>query len=163
MSARIRKATPEDLPALLEIYKKARAYMARTGNPRQWGSTNPPRKLLEDDIRRGFLYLHETDTGRPYGAFTLLPGADPTYGRIEGGAWRSDAPYCTIHRLASDGSRRGVFARTLAFCLAVCPHLRIDTHEDNRIMQKLVTEHGFQYCGVIRLANGEPRLAYERL
>ena len=96
MSARIRKATPEDLPALLEIYEKARAYMARTGNPRQWGSTNPPRKLLEDDIRLGFLYLHETDTGRPYGAFTLLPGADPTYGRIEGGAWRSDAPYCTI-------------------------------------------------------------------
>lgn len=163
MSARIRKAAPEDLPALLEIYEKARAIMARTGNPRQWGSTNPPRSLLEEDIRRGVLYLHETEAGRPYGAFALLPGADPTYGHIEGGAWGSDAPYCTIHRLASDGSRRGVFAQTLAFCLGVCSHLRIDTHEDNRIMRRLVTAHGFRYCGVIRLANGEPRLAYERI
>jgi len=163
MSARIRKAAPEDLPALLEIYEKARAFMARTGNPRQWGSTNPPRSLLEEDIRRGVLYLHETEAGRPYATFALLPGADPTYRCIEGGAWRSDAPYCTIHRLASDGSCRGIFVRTLAFCLGVCPHLRIDTHEDNRIMRKLVTANGFQYCGVIRLANGEPRLAYERI
>lgn len=162
MSRRIRKAEATDLPAVLVIYEKARAYMARTGNPRQWGSTNPPRSLLEADIARGTLYVHEED-GVIFGVFALIPGEDPTYARIEGGAWLSSEPYRTIHRIASDGSRPGVFADTLAFCRRIEPHLRIDTHEDNRIMQTLVRKHGFRYCGVIRLANGDPRLAYELL
>ena len=42
------------------------------------------------------------------------------------------------------------------------PPLRIDTHRDNKIMQTLLAKNGFQYCGVIRLTNGEPRLAYYR-
>ena len=160
MSRTIRTATAADLPAVLGIYEKARAYMARTGNPNQWGSTNPPRSLLEADIARGTLYVHE-EAGAVFGVFALIPGEDPTYGRIDGGAWRSDAPYRTIHRIASDGSRSGVFADTLAFCRRIEGHLRIDTHADNRIMQALVRKHGFQYCGVIYLANGDPRLAYE--
>ena len=95
MSRTIRTATAADLPAVLGIYEKARAYMARTGNPNQWGSTNPPRSLLEADIARGTLYVHE-EAGAVFGVFALIPGEDPTYGRIDGGAWRSDAPYRTI-------------------------------------------------------------------
>ena len=160
MSRHVRKAGEADLPAVLAIYEKARAYMARTGNPNQWGSANPPRSLLEADVARGTLYVHEEE-GTVFGVFALMPGEDPTYGSIEGGAWLSAAPYRTIHRVASDGSRSGVFADTLAFCRRIEPHLRIDTHADNRIMQALVRKHGFRYCGVIHLANGDPRLAYE--
>ncbi len=35
----IRPAQPGDLPALLEIFADARAFMAQTGNPTQWPVT----------------------------------------------------------------------------------------------------------------------------
>lgn len=161
----IRPATAADLPALLAVYRQARAFMAATGNPRQWGTTHPPRAALEADIRAGQLYaVCRGDT--LCGAFALVPGPDPAYAVIEQGAWRSDAPYATIHRLASDGSAHGVFRAAVAFCAARSPHLRIDTHADNHIMQKLITGAGFVYCGIIYVRDAgapSPRLAYERL
>ena len=30
-------------------------------------------------------------------------------------------------------------------------------------MQKLIARAGFRYCGIIHVADGSPRLAYERL
>jgi len=36
----------------------------------------------------------------------------------------------------------------------------VDTHEDNQTMQALLGKHGFSYCGIIHLANGDPRMAY---
>lgn len=157
----VRPATAADLPALAEIYRHARAFMAAAGNPTQWGTTNPPAATLEEDIRRGQLFL-VCDGDTPCGAFALVPGADPTYAVIEG-AWHSDAPYATIHRLAGDGSRHGVFAAAVAFAAARYPHLRIDTHQDNRPMRTLIPRAGFAYCGIIHVADGSPRLAYERL
>lgn len=157
----VRPAAPGDLPALAEIYRAARAFMAAHGNPTQWGTTDPRPELLRQDIAQEQLYvLCEGDT--PRAAFALVPGADPTYAVIDG-AWLSDEPYATIHRLGSDGTCHGVFATALAFAAARQPHLRIDTHADNHIMQKLITRAGFRYCGIIRVADGSPRLAYERL
>lgn len=157
----IRPATAADLPALAEIYQKARAFMAAHGNPNQWGSTNPPPDTLRRDIAQGQLFVL-CDGPTPHAAFALVLGDDPTYAVIDG-AWRSDAPYATIHRLASDGCCRGVFAAAVAFAAARQPHLRIDTHADNHIMQTRITRAGFDYCGIIRVADGSPRLAYERL
>ena len=42
-------------------------------------------------------------------------------------------------------------------------NLRIDTHRDNHIMQHCIRKAGFQYCGIIYLANGDERLAYQML
>ena len=40
--------------------------------------------------------------------------------------------------------------------------IRIDTHRDNVIMHHLLSKHGFHRCGVILLANGDPRDAYHK-
>lgn len=157
----IRPATAADLPALAAIYRCARAFMAAVGNPTQWGTANPPMATLERDIRRGQLFV-VCDGDTPCGAFALVPGDDPTYGVIDG-AWRSDAPYATIHRLAGDGSRHGVFDAAVSFAASRYPHLRIDTHQDNHPMRTLIPRAGFVYCGVIHVEDGTPRLAYERL
>ena len=37
---RIRKTTESDFDRIMEIYAYAREFMARTGNPNQWGPTN---------------------------------------------------------------------------------------------------------------------------
>lgn len=154
----IRKAVMEELPAIEAIYAFARAAMARSGNPTQWGNTYPSRSLLEGDIHRGELYV-VADRACIRGVFAFILGEDPTYARIEG-AWHSSAPYGTIHRVASDGSG-GIFPAVLRYCRGQIPHLRIDTHHDNRIMQHVVEKQGFQRCGVIYVADGSPRLAYD--
>lgn len=156
----VRKAQSEDLPRILEIYAIARKFMAETGNPTQWGSTHPPRQTLEADIPAGNLYVVEEDG--IHGAFAYFTQPDPTYAVIEDGAWLDDSPYGTIHRIASDGSG-GVFSAALRFALAQNPHVRIDTHQDNRVMQHVLQKHGFTPTGIIYLENGDPRIAYERV
>ena len=150
-----------DLDALLAVYASARAYMCLHGNPSQWGGDYPSPALLEEDIRRGRLYVDTDERGAVHGAFAFLPGDDPTYARIEGGSWLSDAPYGVIHRVASDGRMPGVFRRCAAFCRARCANLRIDTHHDNHTMQRLIEGAGFRRCGVIYVEDGSPRIAYQ--
>lgn len=157
----IRTAQWEDLPRIQEIYAYARKFMAETGNPNQWGNTTPMTCVLEDDIRKGDLFVMTKDEVI-HGVFYFYIGIDPTYGVIEDGQWRSDTPYGTIHRIASDGSG-GVLSAAVAFGKERIDHLRIDTHEDNKIMQRAVAKHGFQRSGIIHLANGSPRIAYDLL
>ena len=159
----IRRATEADLPRLLEIYATARAYMRAHGNPGQWTGGYPQEGLLRGDIARGTLYAMTREDGGLCGGFVLVEGADPTYAVIEGGPWASDAPYATIHRIASDGSERGVFHRAVAFARTLHDHLRVDTHEDNLTMQRAILREGFVFRGVIYQPDGSPRLAYDWL
>ncbi len=155
----IRPATMADMPALQAVYAAARAFMRRSGNPHQWSDGKPTAETLAADIGRGHLYVEVGEKG-VVAAFALVPGDDPTYAVIEG-AWHSDTPYATIHRLAADGSRPGFFGRCVAFCRRRYVHLRVDTHADNAPMRHLTVQHGFSYCGIIHLEDGSPRLAYE--
>lgn len=159
MNYHVRNALPEDLIRIEEIYAYAREFMRQTGNPNQWGNTNPPHEWLVDDIRRKLLHVIEDEEGI-HGVFYFYIGEDPTYGSIEDGAWHSEKPYGTIHRIASDGSG-GILRTAVNFCAGLIDHIRIDTHHDNLVMQNAVDRLGFQRSGIIRLANGSPRIAYE--
>ena len=155
----VRTANREDLPAIEAIYARARQFMKDTGNPNQWGNVNPPVEQLVVDIGRKELFVVTNETGI-HGVFYFAMGADPTYARIYDGSWGSDEPYGTIHRIASDGTG-GIFSAALAFCKKKTSHLRIDTHQDNRVMQHVVEKHGFARRGIIYIADGSPRIAYE--
>lgn len=133
--------------------------MRESGNPNQWGSSNPSEEILLEDIRREQLYVI-LDQGIIHGAFALVPGEDPTYIKIYGGNWSFHEPYHTVHRLASDGSG-GIFSACLEFCRGRCGYLRIDTHRDNRIMLGLLERAGFRRCGMIYLQDGSERIAYD--
>lgn len=86
-----------------------------------------------------------------------------TYLRIEGGSWLSDAEYGVIHRIAGDGTIHGGLRQAVEYCEQTIHHLRIDTHEDNKVMQHVILKNGFTCCGMIHVADGSPRIAYERL
>lgn len=159
MNYTVRDAVSADLPRIEEIYAYARDFMAKTGNPNQWGKTNPPHEWLVDDIQKHLLHVIEDDNGI-HGVFYFYIGEDPTYGSIEDGDWHSRETYGTIHRIASDGSG-GILRRAVAFCREQISHIRIDTHHDNIIMQNAVARLGFKRSGIIHLANGSPRIAYE--
>lgn len=155
-----RAATENDLPRILEIYERARKFMRENGNATQWAGGYPQLEMLKDDIKNQQLFVYE-ENDVIQGVFAFIIGEDATYKIIENGAWLSDTTYGTIHRIASSGEVRGVFAKSIEFCKSKCPHLRIDTHSDNFPMQHLVTKNGFQKCGIIYTYDGSPRLAFE--
>lgn len=159
MDYQIRLAHSEDLNRIEEIYAHARAFMARTGNPSQWGGGYPRRQRLEEDIRENSLYVL-TREGEIHGVFFFAIGPDRTYQVIENGCWHSDSPYGVIHRIAGDGSG-GIFPAALAFCRGKISHLRIDTHGDNQVMQHVLKKHGFRPCGWIKVEDGTARIAFE--
>lgn len=154
----IRHTTQEDLPALKELYARARTYMAACGNPTQWGTNRPNIKLVEEDIALGRSYICEED-GKLLATFMFTTEGEPTYADIDG-QWPDDGSYGVVHRIASAGERSGAGAFCLRWCKERCRQLRIDTHADNRPMQNLLAKLGFQFAGIIIVDDGTPRRAY---
>lgn len=159
----IRHSTAADIDRIMEIYAYAREFMRRTGNPDQWGSTHPPREVIEADVASGRSYvMYDAESGHIYGTFYFFIGEDPTYSYIEDGTWDDpDEIYGTIHRIAGDGTHAGVAAEAVGFCGGITERLRMDTHKDNRVMQHVLEKNGFCRCGIIYLENGSPRIAYQ--
>lgn len=157
----IREARTEDIERILEIYDIAKVFMRQTGNPHQWNSRYPDQITLEEDIHKHQLFVMEEDS-IIYSVFAFIIGEDPTYKKIEG-AWLDHSIYGTIHRIASDGTMHQVFKKAVDFCSEKCAHLRADTHEDNKIMQKVILKNGFQETGIIYVEDGTPRIAYEKV
>ena len=156
----IREAKVEDLDQILDIYTIAKQFMRETGNMNQWNSSYPDRELLTNDIKKHQLYVMEED--KIHAVFAFILGEDPTYKVIEG-AWLEESPYGTIHRIASDGQVHHIMEKAVNYCVTQCPHLRIDTHEDNKVMQKLILRSGFKKTGIIHIADGSHRVAFEKV
>ena len=163
---KIRKSEPQDIDRIMEIYDFARDFMAKHGNPNQWGPTNwPPKELIHNDIENGNSHVCINDNDEIIATFFFIYGKDiePTYSKIEDGSWIDDAPYGVIHRLAGDGSQNGVGLFCISWAYNQCKHIRIDTHIDNTVMQNLVEKLGFVHCGTIYVEQDDyPRLAYEK-
>ncbi|MBR0468183.1 MAG: GNAT family N-acetyltransferase [Mogibacterium sp.] len=164
---RIRKTTWTDMDRIMEIYAHARDFMAKTGNPDQWGPTNwPPESLIRNDINDGNSFVCVNDEDRIIGTFFFAKGDDiePTYRDIADGAWTDSSAYGVVHRIASDGSEKGVGRFCIEWAFRQCGHLRMDTHPDNVIMQDLLTKLGFIRCGIIHVIEDDnPRYAYEKV
>lgn len=155
----IRKTAIADLPRLMQIFETARQIMKRNGNPSQWGDSRPSEEIVMADILNGESYVI-VNNNLIVGTFVFMLREEPSYSRIEGG-WLNDEPYGTIHRLASDGSTKGIADIALKFCKTKTHNIRIDTHSDNSIMLNWITRSGFRKCGIIHLPDGSPRIAFQ--
>ncbi len=159
----IRVATEADVRAAAEIYEEARRFMRESGNPNQWSGTYPNESDILAGIERGASYICE-DGGEIVATFYYEQDADDsTYHRIYEGEWLSDAPYSVIHRIAVRYHGRGIIDFCFDECFKRFPNIRIDTHRDNIPMQKCLLRCGFEYCGIIYLADGSERLAYQKI
>lgn len=162
----IRQSTEADFEKIMVIYRYARKFMADNGNPNQWGPTRwPPESLIHRDISQKKSYVCVQE-GVVAGTFFFDAGKEiePTYRHIENGKWLDNSAYGVIHRLAGDGSVKGIGKFCLDWAYRQCGHLRVDTHGDNIILQNLLAKMGFQYCGTIYVEEDSyPRLAYEKI
>ena len=137
MSYTIRKSTLADLPVILSLRDQAR------------------------EIMRSYGMIDER--GEVVGTFALLPSPEVTYNVIYDGQWLDDEPYHVIHRIASTPDSHGVLDAVLDYCESQVGNIRIDTHEANIIMRKGLEKHGYQYCGIIYLLDGNERLAFQKV
>lgn len=158
---KIELAKKTDLDKLLEIYREAREFMKNSGNKTQWGDNKPSKETLERDIENKNLYK-VVDFDEIVGAFALIYGEDKTYLKIDG-KWLNDEPYATLHRVVSSGKARGIMSEIIKFSEEKYENLRIDTHKNNHKMLDKIRENGFTYCGVIKIDDGSPREAFQKI
>ena len=158
----IRKAKASDIDRIFEIYGIAKEFMKATGNPHQWAGRYTSAAEIEPDIENGVCYVIEED-GTVHAVFALIPGPEFDYenGELDGG-WLNDEPYATIHKVASDGILKGVVTKVTEFCRQKYSNLRIDTHQDNKVMQHCILRQGFVPCGLLHRPDGEYRLVYQQ-
>lgn len=159
----LKNATLSDLPAIMQVLEAGRDIMLASGNPNQWAKGYPTEEMVRGDIGPGYGKVMVED-GRIVAYFACIPSPDPTYAVIEGGAWLDDErPYHVIHRIAKLPDVQGVFQTMMAYLDGITDNIRIDTHKENTIMQHNLDRYGFKYCGIIHIASGAERMAYQRL
>jgi len=167
----ITKATLQHLDAICRITDQAKAQLAGLGID-QWQRGYPNRDAWIDDIEQSVAYA-AIENGQVLGAASILPGIEPSYCEIEG-AWHSDTPYLSVHRVCvADGSKgKGIAGLLFAHSFRLAKEqgissVRIDTHRGNIPMQHAIAKSGFSYCGVIHLVggvdHGHERIAFDRL
>ena len=163
MNRTIRKATAQDMEAILTVFDAARKIMADSGNTNQWKNGYPSEEIVLSDMEKDGGFVIE-DGGLIVGYFAFLPSPELTYTKIYDGEWLDDTlPYHVIHRIASFPDAHGIFKSILDFSFAHESNIRIDTHKDNHIMQHNILKQRFTYCGIIHLASGDERLAYQKV
>lgn len=152
----IRLANTSDTNRIFEIYEYARAYMKAHGNPYQWGDDRPEKSVTKDDIKNQRCYVME-DEGHIFACFVFTIGFEKVYEA----KFPSKVEYGVIHRVASDGSKSGIVERIVDFAKGKVNLLRIDTHEDNKTMQRAIERQNFKRIGIIYLEDKSPRILYE--
>ncbi|MDO5571161.1 MAG: GNAT family N-acetyltransferase [Bacteroidales bacterium] len=157
----IRNATISEIDDIMEIYHYASKFMIETGNPNQWVNGYPAKEKIVNEILSKHCYVVE-ENSKACAVFSFNIGKDPTYSVITEGQWLNENKYGVIHRLASNGKIRGVADKCIEWCFSKIDNIRVDTHPDNKIMQKIFKRNGFIECGHITTENGSGRIAYQK-
>ncbi len=157
----IRKTYKEDLNVVMNAIDTARQLMRENGNLTQWTNGYPSSELMLESINKGvnYLIINENEV---VATFDFIIDEDPNYAMIEG-SWINDDAYGVVHRLASNGKAKGVAQFCFEWCFNQFPNIRVDTHEDNIAMQKVLIKLDYQKCGIIYVADGTPRLAFQKV
>lgn len=179
MNTRIRKTAHEDILGVMAVLDEARGTIAMLGID-QWQDGYPQKEIIEEDISLGASYcIEDTDTGEVISTFALFLDGEPLYDQIFDGEWKtgdsssslgSEVAYVALHRVAISVKARGSGLSTAIINFATDAakrenkrSVRIDTHEGNAVMRRMLEKHGFVHCGTIYLADGAPRVAYEKV
>ncbi|MDR0899695.1 MAG: GNAT family N-acetyltransferase [Lactobacillaceae bacterium] len=165
MSEIIRVGKPDDLSEVMEIIQEAKDYLAAQGID-QWQNGYPDEFQIQKDLATKDSYVLKVN-GITTGFAFLNIGIDEAYEAITDGSWEKvDGQYAAIHRLAvSNAFRgRGLSKKFMALLIEELENrgindIRIDTHKDNVIVQKLARGLGFEYKGQV-IYEG-PRMAFQ--
>ena len=162
---KIRKSKKSDVLQIVEIINQAKAYLKENDIP-QWQNGYPDACDVLDDIQKGGAYCAR-ENGEVIGYAYISSLVEPNYTVIDG-AWFNDDPYIVIHRICIASNRKGKNIASLFVEKAKeigreqgIFNIRIDTHEKNVSMRRMVEKNGFKKTGIIYVKDGSPRYAYQ--
>ena len=160
----LRKAEEKEAEACYQCIEDARAYHKSMGFE-QWHPDYPTLQTILDDIADSTGYAFIKDN-KVIGYCCIKFGNEPAYDVIDG-AWKTDKPYAVVHRMAfsSNARGKGLSKEAISLIKELCRKehidaIRVDTQEENKVMQHIVEREGFSYCGLVQF-DGGPKLAYE--
>jgi len=163
-----KKAEFQDAAAIMKIIKAAQRYLKNKGID-QWQKNYPNLETIKNDIENSYSYLLKKDK-IIIATAAIIFGEDPTYNYIEAGDWICEGKYGVIHRaaVAEDYKGQGIISKIFKETEKMAAEkgavsIRIDTHQENNSMQRLIEKEGFKYCGIIYTADKSKRLAYEKI
>ena len=164
----LKKTTTKDINQVMDVIEQGKSYLKSSGVD-QWQNDYPNEEIIKEDIVNGYGYVLE-DEGKIVGTVALSFDGEPWYDNIYDGKWITNEDFLVIHRLAVSDNVRGTDAASeiLRQAEKLCAlrgvqSIKIDTHEDNVIMQKFVKKNGFEYCGMVILGSEGERLAFEKV
>ena len=160
----LRTAYQNEAEICYQCIEDARAYHRSLGFE-QWHPDYPTQQTVLDDIAQNIGYAF-TDENGVIGYCCIIFGEEPAYKEISG-AWKTDRPYAVVHRMAFSSRARGggLSGEAISLIKEFCRSkqfdaIRIDTQDENKVMQHILEREGFAYCGLIHF-DGGPKLAYE--
>lgn len=163
-----RKAMDKDVNRIMEIIRQAQEYL-KTQGVDQWQNNYPNIETIETDIKNGHGYVLLKDN-LVIGTVAVSFDGEKTYDNIYNGAWLSNNEYAVIHRMAIDTNYKGLGLASIMIknieemCLNKGIYsIKIDTHQQNTSMQKLLHKNGLKYCGIIYLEDRNGRVAFEKI
>ena len=163
----LRKTLLNDVSAVMNIINDNKSYL-KASNIDQWQDGYPNTEVITNDINRGESYVYVVDN-EIVGTLMLSFTGDSNYLNIDG-KWSNDHAYATIHRIAVAPKHKGkAYAKKMLSAVEKIVvennlhTIRIDTHEVNKVMISFISKCNFNYCGIIKLADGDKRNAYDKI
>ncbi len=165
-----RNTQDKDRTQVIGLYQQAQAYFKEAGID-QWQNGYPNEETLAEDMAGSESYvLVDEETEEVLGTCFVSFAGEPDYDVIYEGSWQEPEPYGVVHRVAvaSDRKGQGLAGQMIEHAAAMClergiASMRMDTHEDNRSMQRMFAKNGFVYRGIIYLGrDGAKRVAFEK-
>lgn len=163
----MRCATEEDVAAVVAIVGEAQRRLAAQGVD-QWQNGYPNAERIAEDVRAGVGRVLCDGVGGVVAYGAVIYTGEAAYDALCGGRWLTEGEtYATIHRLCVAESVVGRGVGRLFMELAerevlgneLCS-IRVDTHPDNKVMQRLIGSLGYSYCGTVVYES--IRWAYEK-
>ena len=165
----LRTTKEYELERVMKIIEDDREFLKEQG-VNQWQHGSPSRDVIINDINEGISYVYEK-SGELV-ATAMLTTLDEDYENYPT-FWSENSSYLAIHRLATSkqfrnqGIAREFLEAIYLFAKSQnIKYLRIDTHLDNKIMRKFLSNFGFEERGIIKLTmknilDDKERVAYE--
>lgn len=163
-----RRTTEKDIDGVMEIISQSQQYFKEQGID-QWQNGYPNKEVIKNDISNENSYVLLKDN-KILATTVISFDGEETYNKIYDGKWLSNEDYAVIHRVAVDTNHKGLglAGKIIDEAKKKCSErgiksIKVDTHEDNESMQRLLLKNGFEYCGVIYLEDGAKRIAFEKM
>lgn len=165
---KLRKSVNEDINNIMQIINEAKEALREQGID-QWQNGYPNADVIKNDILNNDSYVF-IKNNEIVATLAVSFDGEKTYDKIYDGNWISNDKFAVIHRIAISNKNKGtgiaseIIKMIEAICLDKNVHsIKVDTHEFNIPMQKLLKKNDFKYCGVIYLEENSKRVAFEKV